>query len=192
MPSVQSQHEKKCPLPAPRRYISTHTEDGSSVFYTDLPPELPHQVIREDLEFYLAWTTSTFPIDITNEGDIDRYRQFLEGDKPGLTNKGGSVLRVTDFGPRSYLEPPMHRTISVDFGIVTSGEIESVLDSGERRLLRAGDIMIQRETNHAWRNPSPDKWVRMVFILSEAKPIQMGGKDLTEDYGEIPNLNPST
>lgn len=184
--------EKRCPFPPPRRYISTHTADGCSVFHTELPPELPHQVIREDLEFYLAYTTSTFPIDVENDVDIKRYRAFLEGEKPGLINKGGSVLRVTDFGPGSRLEPPMHRTISVDYGIVTAGEIESVMDSGERRLLKVGDIMIQRETNHAWHNPSPDKWARVTFVLSEARPITIGGVDLAEDYGEIPNLNSST
>ena len=86
----------------------------------------------------------------------------------------------------------MHRTISVDFGIVIAGEIESVMDSGERRLLKVGDIMIQRETNHAWHNPSPDKWARMTFVLSEARPITLGGMNLVEDYGEIPHLNPST
>ena len=86
----------------------------------------------------------------------------------------------------------MHRTISVDYGIVTAGEIESVMDSGESRRLRVGDIMVQRETNHAWRNPSEDQWARMVFILQEAKPIRIGNELLTEDYGEIPNVAPST
>ena len=189
---MSNKGEKRCPFPAPSRYISTHTAEGRSVFHTELASEIPNQVIREDLEFYLAYTTSTFPVDIENDIDIDRYRAFLEGEKPGLINKGGSVLRVTDFGPGSRLEPPMHRTISVDFGIVTAGEIESVLDSGERRLLKVGDIMIQRETNHAWHNPSPDKWARVAFVLSEARPITVGGVSLAEDYGEIPNLNPST
>lgn len=192
MMTGETAFESQCPLPPPQRFISTHTSDGKSVFYTEIPSEIPCQPIRDDLEFYLAWTTSTFPVDIENDADIRRYRAFLDGTKPGITNKGGSVLRVCNFAPRSKMEPPMHRTISVDFGIVTAGEIESVMDSGESRLMKTGDIMIQRETNHAWRNPSEDKWARVVFVLQEARPIRIGTEELAEDYGEIPNVAPSS
>ena len=188
MATEQTPPKSQCPFPPPQRFISTHTVDGKSVFYTDIPSEIPCQPIRRDLEFYLAWTTCTFPVDISKDTDIQRYRAFLDGTKPGLTNKGGVVLRVCNFAPGSELEPPMHRTISVDFGIVTAGEIESVMDSGESRLMKVGDIMVQRETNHAWRNPSKNSWARVVFVLQEARAIQVGTRELKEDYGEIPNI----
>lgn len=46
----------------------------------------------------------------------------------------------------------MHRTTSLDYGIVLEGEVELILDSGERRAMKAGDIAVQRATMHAWRN----------------------------------------
>ena len=46
----------------------------------------------------------------------------------------------------------MHRTVSLDYGVVLEGEVELVLDSGETRLMKRGDVSVQRGTNHAWRN----------------------------------------
>ena len=63
--------------------------------------------------------------------------------------------------------PLMHRTESVDYGIVISGEMTLVLDKGET-LLKAGDVVIQRGTNHAWANRS-GKPCRMLFILVDGQ-----------------------
>jgi quercetin dioxygenase-like cupin family protein len=69
----------------------------------------------------------------------------------------------------------MHRTESVDYGIVISGEITLVLDKGET-LLKQGDVVIQRGTNHAWANKS-GKPCRMLFILVDGKfDPEIGGK----------------
>ncbi len=53
---------------------------------------------------------------------------------------------------------PMHRTVSLDYGVVLEGEVELVLDSGEVRLLKRGHVAVQRGTNHAWRNASKSEW----------------------------------
>ena len=79
---------------------------------------------------------------------------------------------------------PMHRTVSLDYGVVLEGEVELVLDSGEKRLLQRGDVAIQRGTNHAWKNTSDTKWARMMYVLQESKPFTVAGKTLGEDYGE--------
>lgn len=77
----------------------------------------------------------------------------------------------------------MHRTISLDYGVVLEGEVELILDSGESRLLRRGDVVVQRGTNHAWRNVSEDAWARMLYVLQEAEEVRVGGVVLGEDYG---------
>src|SRR5665213_3538584 len=66
--------------------------------------------------------------------------------------------------------PWMHRTKSVDYGIVLSGEIYLVLDDQEL-LMRAGDVCIQRGTNHAWSNRAETNCV-MAFILIDGDPSQ--------------------
>jgi quercetin dioxygenase-like cupin family protein len=193
MTEVLSDRKIQCDLSPPKRYITTHTTGGKSIFYTGIPPEVPCQPIQHDVDFYLTYTTSEFPTELGAENDIAKYRAFLQGSKPGLVNKGGSVVRICDFAPHGdAVAAPMHRTISIDYGIVTAGEIECWLDSGERQSLKVGDIVVQRETNHAWKNPSTDKWARMVFILQEARPLQSGSVELKEEYGYIPGVAPST
>lgn len=83
---------------------------------------------------------------------------------------------------------PMHRTVSLDYGIVLEGVVELVLDSGETKVMRRGDSCIQRATNHAWRNITPDEgWARMVYVLVGAE--QQG--DLKEDLGDMPDVRSS-
>ncbi|KAK6373849.1 hypothetical protein LTS17_007818 [Exophiala oligosperma] len=183
--------ERSGGLPPPARYITTHRADGKSIFQTDIPDAVPAQAIRPEVDFRLVYTTSESPVSLQGEGDIQKYRAFLEGEKPGLIIKGGTVVRICDYAPGG---PPaiMHRTMSLDYGVVLVGEVDAILDSGEVRHLKVGDIVVQRQTNHAWVNASKDKWARMLFILQEAVPLTIGSQTLAEDYGEIKGVAPST
>lgn len=91
------------------------------------------------------------------------------------------MLRIVDMNPGAT--SPMHRTISLDYGVVLEGEVELILDSGESRLLRRGDVAVQRGTNHAWRNVSERTWARMLYVLQEAEEVVVDGVRLGEDYG---------
>ena len=62
----------------------------------------------------------------------------------------------------------MHRTNSIDYGIVLSGEIELEVDDGAKTVIGAGGIIVQRGTNHLWRNPSDSTPCRIAFVLIEA------------------------
>lgn len=77
----------------------------------------------------------------------------------------------------------MHRTQSLDYGVVLEGEIEMELDGGEITLLKRGDVAVQRGTMHAWRNPSKKDWARMLFVLQDCEPLVVGGEKLMEELG---------
>lgn len=98
------------------------------------------------------------------------------------------MLRFVDFAPG--FESMMHRTRSLDYGIVIEGSIELILDSGEKQVLHRGDVCVQRGTNHAWRNPSETEWTRVVYILQDSQAVEVGGQPLDEylgrSEGEIP------
>ena len=64
----------------------------------------------------------------------------------------------------------MHRTKSLDYGVLLEGEIIAIVDSGEEKTLKKGDLVIQRATNHSWRNPSRTEWARMLFVLVDVEP----------------------
>jgi uncharacterized cupin superfamily protein len=128
----------------------------------------------------VAYTTS-FPPDLNGDADVAAHEKKMSGGGMGLVSAGGTVLRYVDFGP-GY-ECMMHRTQSVDYGIVLEGRIESVLDSGEVTLMQRGDVMVQRATMHSWRNPSQTEWARMIFCLQDCRPLLVGGKRMAEDLG---------
>ena len=80
--------------------------------------------------------------------------------------KSGTEALAHSSGER---HPMMHRTKSIDYAIVLSGEIWAVMDVGETKM-RAGDVLIQRGTNHAWANRS-NRPARVAFVLIDAKPV---------------------
>ncbi|KAF8575562.1 hypothetical protein K439DRAFT_1317477, partial [Ramaria rubella] len=58
----------------------------------------------------------------------------------------------------------MHITKSLDYAVVLDGEIELEVESGERTLLKTGDVIVQRQTLHAWHNTHPTKWAKVFFV----------------------------
>ena len=172
-------------LSAITRVITDHNVQGQAVFSNSTEETLEWQEIGKIATFALGYTTSTFPVDLNQGLDLTNYASY-QTNKPGITIPGGTVLRIVDMAPGNL--SPMHRTVSLDYGVVLEGEVELVLDSGEARTLRRGDVAVQRGTNHAWRNTSHTKWARMMYVLQEALPVQVGGKALGEDYGTMPGV----
>ena len=97
----------------------------------------------------------------------------------------GTVLRFVDMAPNAL--SPMHRTVSLDYGVIIEGTVELVLDSGETRVLNRGDVCVQRATAHAWRNVTPgDEWARMMFVLVTSEEPEVNGKKLGEELADMP------
>ena len=159
------------PSPPVRRIVTGHNLDGRAVFFSD--ESLPVDPITSgDAAFSLIWTTATVPADNNDETD-GRTRDA------GLTLNQGSVIRIVDMLPGGT--SPMHRTNSIDYGIVLSGEVELELDDGVLTTAGPGDIIVQRGTMHLWRNPSATETCRIVFVLIEAKPVLVSGVPLKEE-----------
>jgi quercetin dioxygenase-like cupin family protein len=174
----------------PKRFITTHNDQGQAVVDSTLPAEAPFNELPDKVAaFAQCYITRGFPTQLSDGADIGVYQEYL-ANSPGLTVSDGTVLRYVDMPPGQL--SPMHRTISLDFGVVLEGEVELVLDSGETRLMRRGDICIQRATMHAWRNASETEWARMLYILQPAQPLKCGGKELKEDYGTMQGVKPSS
>jgi quercetin dioxygenase-like cupin family protein len=166
-------------LPKINRFITTHDPDtGKAVFSNALPEESTMRGLSDRMGFALSYTTEGFPVDTTKDVDIDNYKKYLTA-APGLSISNGTVLRHVDFVPGET--SAMHRTVSLDYGVVLEGELEAILDSGEKRILKRGDVCVQRGTMHAWRNTSDTEWARMLFVLQPCKPIEVAGQKYGED-----------
>lgn len=156
-------------LPPVQRVVTGHDAKGRAVFKSeDVSPT--RMIPSGDASFLLVWTTTTVPADNNDETD-GRDRDA------GLTLNQGSVIRVVDMLPGK--ESPMHRTNSIDYGIVLEGEIELELEDGAKKTIRQGGIIVQRGTNHLWRNVT-DRVTRIAFILIEAPAYLHDGVPLDE------------
>ncbi|KAF2155039.1 hypothetical protein K461DRAFT_276227 [Myriangium duriaei CBS 260.36] len=176
-------------LPGLTAYITGHDTKTGDTTIQESRPAVWQSVDHNGMAFNVAFSTSQFPVSMVADADIARHDARLATGKQGLVNPSGTVLRFVDFAP-GY-ESMMHRTQSLDYGIVLEGSIELILDSGEKQTLHRGDCCVQRGTNHAWKNHSKNDWARMAFVLQDALPLEIGGKRLKEDLGrgagEIPS-----
>lgn len=174
-------------MPIPKRFITKHNDDGNAIFDTRLNDDLPETVLSTHV-FYLGYITQGFPIDLEDNTDIETYGNYINN-SPGLSVPGGSVLRIVDFPPG---RSAMHRTLSIDYGGVIVGEMELVLDSGESRVMKRGDVAVQHGTKHQWVNRDEENWARMVFVLQESKQLAVKGVKLEEDLVRLDDgLRPS-
>lgn len=151
-----------------RRIVTGTDDDGRSVIVLDDNPAAislgDEKGARTIIEVWSTVSTSSPPSNPTETGSA----------KPGLA-ASGTEIRIVEMAPGCRRE--MHRTDTVDYGLILSGELHMVLEKGET-LLRPGDIVVQRGTNHAWHNRS-DAPVRVAFI-------NMSGQET--DRGRCPDV----
>ena len=149
-----------------RRVVTGHDQNGKARVVID---EIAKNVMssRPGANASVIWTSEGFPVD--NDGNADTC-----GRKVGTTLDNGVVFRVVSFGPG--VAPRNHRTDSIDYASVLSGEIDMELD-GTSVHLKAGDVLVQRGTIHNWINRGTEPCV-IAFVLVAAKPVTAGGKVL--------------
>lgn len=171
-------------LPTYRRIITEDDAQGRSRIVDDEIPRNTRTVAeRPGYRVANIWRMCESP------GDVSAPDSIL--DHVGvMPPANGNVIRVIDYPPdpadqaalramqdatfgsmfndaqrdgQQHVHPGMHRTDTVDYAIVMQGEMVAIMDDGETTM-RAGDILIQRGTNHAWANRS-GKPARIIFVL---------------------------
>jgi quercetin dioxygenase-like cupin family protein len=168
-------------LPGIKTYITGHDPATGKAIIQSTRPGKWQSYDDKLMAFNVAYTTSEFPANLNNDKDLSTHDTLMNNKTLGLVNANGTVCRVVDFAPN--YECMMHRTQSLDYGIVLEGSIDLVLDSGETQQMSRGDIAVQRATMHSWKNNSDSDWARMVFVLQDCKKLEVGGRELKEDLG---------
>jgi mannose-6-phosphate isomerase-like protein (cupin superfamily) len=171
-----------------RRVLTGHDAEGRSTFVADgEAPNVKEMASMPGLALTDLWETGAAPA--SNAGDKDAAVRPVRLEPP----KNGTILRIVEFPPdsawrgrvdgdaafksigaghvkdRGSSDPMMHKTSTVDYIIVLKGEIYAIMETGEK-LLRAGDILIQRGTNHSWSVRGTEPCV-IAAILVSAKPV---------------------
>ncbi|HEV7177181.1 MAG TPA: cupin domain-containing protein [Solirubrobacteraceae bacterium] len=142
-------------MSAPRRIVTGHDASGKSVILSDTPS--PKTTDIGTAAFHEIWVTEETPVQIPAAEPEPTDRPIRVGPPAN-----GVMIRFTDMAPGA--ESPMHRTETLDVGVVLEGETWLLLDDGSETKVGPGDAVVQRGTNHAWANRS-DRPVRMVFVL---------------------------
>ncbi len=149
-----------------RRVVTGHDANGRAVVKID---EVSKNLVssRPGQSACVVWTTESFPVN--NTGDADAGLRQV-----GTTLKNGTVFRVVEFGPG--VAPRNHRTDSIDYAVVVSGELDMELEDTVVHL-KVGDVLVQRGTIHNWVNRGTWPCV-IAFVLIDAKPVEVDGKVL--------------
>ena len=149
-----------------RRVITGHDANGKAIVKIDeVVGNL--RVGRPGAMVAPIWTTEGFPVN--NDGQDDAAQRQV-----GTTLAGGTILRVVEFSPG--VQARNHRTDSIDYAIIMSGEIDMEMD-GTMIHLKAGDVLVQRGTVHNWINSGTEPCI-IAFSLIDAKSVEAGGKKL--------------
>jgi mannose-6-phosphate isomerase-like protein (cupin superfamily) len=149
-----------------RRVVTGHDAEGKSIILSDGPPPQNHAMQGEAVgaDFIEIWNTSETIPTLTSLPDAE------PNDRPfTIMPPSGHLLRIIDIYPPSQggHRTVMHRTKTVDYVVVIEGEITLILDDSEV-VLRQGEAVVQRGTNHAWENRS-DAMARMAFFHIDAE-----------------------
>jgi len=147
-----------------RRIVTTHDADGKPAILMD-GYATNHKFPSEKISSTMMWSTDATPTGIA--GNADEGARIL-GSAPPLN---GSRFTMMEFLPGNAGH--LHRTDTVDYVICVCGEIDMFLDDTQFVTLRAGDVLIQRGTNHSWVNRS-DKPCRLAVVLLDALPKREG------------------
>jgi hypothetical protein len=173
-----------------RRIVTGHDREGRSVFVADAALPVTALPGGAGVAVTELWETSTAPADNTAMMPAHPFRL--------LPPANGSVFRIVEYQPDSVRRLAdhdaqfrdmqaagardrqarhfgFHKTNTVDYAIILSGEIYAIMEDGEL-LMRQGDVLVQRGTNHAWSNRTESP-VRIAFILIDAVPVNSATGD---------------
>ena len=155
-------------LPKVRRVVTGHDDSGKAIVKID-EVMTNYREGRPGAYVGNVWTTDTVPAD--NSGQLDNGMR--EGKFTMIEN--GTVFRIIDFRPG--VQQRIHRTDTIDYIVVMSGEIDMELEAGEEVHLKAGDVMVQRGTVHNWINRGTQTCVLAVMLV-HANSVVAGGQTL--------------
>ena len=156
-----------------RRIVTGHNASGKAIVKTDEQVTAVPRV-EAGISGCEIWSTDQMPIDNSSAADAAQRAGFVKHNNY-VGNGRGSTFRINEWAPGHARFT--HRTETMDYAIVLSGEIDLEFDSGEVIHLKSGDVVVQRGTMHTWVNRGSVPAIT-AFILIDAKPVEVNGKEM--------------
>ena len=163
-----------------RRVVVSNDSKGSSRVTRDeileavtVSPSLP--IAGTEL-----WVTDSMPVDNTAEAEEEQQQGSLSRFHNLYVRNGqGSAFRITEIPAGT--PAVFHRTESVDYDVILSGEVDLLLDDGKSVHMKAGDSAVVRGALHAWSNTGTEPVV-LAYVMIDAVPVVVGAKTLGQHY----------
>ncbi|CAK7205540.1 hypothetical protein SEUCBS139899_008317 [Sporothrix eucalyptigena] len=148
----------------PRLVVTAHDKNGTSIFASDGPAGLYRPFGPDSSSFAVFDKRPSVP--------VNNQEAVAKDELAGIprTTPGGVLFSITNIKPGDVA--PMHRTETIDYAVVVSGEIVLSLDNGEETILKAGDYLIQGGANHAWANRGTET-CRIMFVMVSAQKVKL-------------------
>src|ERR1043166_4171125 len=161
-----------------RRIVTGHDASGKAIVASDERIAGTSAPSRPYINRVEIWSTDKMPVDNSEPAAAAQRKGFVV--RHNYVGSGqGSVVRITEFAPGA--PKFMHRTETVDYAILLSGECDLELDDGKIVHMTQGDIVVQRGTMHAWVNNGSVPCV-FAFVLIDAKPVKVNDLDMFTHY----------
>ena len=144
----------------PRRIVTGHDSSSRSVVVSDGPPPASRTIV-DGATFHDMWISAAWPPALA-----PTEPEPVGAGEPLGPPPDGSNVRIVHMPPGT--RSPMHRTESLDYGVVLEGEVTLVLDGGSDTKVGPGELVVQRGTNHAWENRT-DGATRVLFVMVGAR-----------------------
>jgi quercetin dioxygenase-like cupin family protein len=162
-----------------RRIVTGHDKNGRAVVASDERLSGTSAPGRPGIARVEVWSADKMPIDNSEGAAAEAQKKGFVVTHNYVGSGQGHVCRVVEFAPGGHKF--MHRTETLDYGILLKGECDLELDDGKTLHMKQGDICVQRGTMHAWIATGPEPCV-FAFILIDAHPVEMAGQKLTAHY----------
>ena len=162
-----------------RRIVTGHDDNGKAIVASDERMTGGSAPGRPGIARVELWSTDKMPVDNSEGGPRRRSARALSCATITSARARAHVCRVVEFEPGGTKF--MHRTETLDYAILLSGECDLELDDGKTVHMKQGDIVVQRGTMHAWV-PTGSAPAVFAFILIDADPVTAGGQKLTTHY----------
>jgi quercetin dioxygenase-like cupin family protein len=168
-----------------RRIVTGHNEKGQGVIVSDEIIDAQSRHMGEGITGCEIWSTDSMPIDNSTEAEAEQRAGYVR--QYNYVGSGqGTTIRITHWAPGHAYFP--HRTVTCDYSVVLSGEIDLLLDSDEVVHMKAGDVIVLRGVTHCWINRSERPAVT-ASILLDAKPIEINSEALEPLYPAHLHIN---
>ncbi|TVY33485.1 hypothetical protein LSUB1_G006911 [Lachnellula subtilissima] len=149
--------------PNPRVVVTTHTPDGTSIFGVDREVPLFRPMGPAGSSFAVFDRRGAVPVN--KQEATGEYAEMLPRCPPG-----GVIFCISNIAGNFTV--PMHRTLSIDYAVVLTGEIVLRLDNGDEKTVRPGEYIIQGGANHQWINRTSET-CRIMFVTASAEKVKL-------------------